>query len=172
LRGLMRDSSTSLLFPCGFQLRAASTGGMDAKARIPAALGGAAEWPLVARGRQPERVRRLAVFVNLPEHDPESERCVAALRQGLTALGWIRTGETPDDLPDHRIAESDAKYRRRETIYLRSISYLSMSQTEACSPTGQILRMYFAVPRNMWTASSAAQCLRSFPSRCRRNTCW
>jgi putative ABC transport system substrate-binding protein len=53
------------------------------------ALGGAAAWPALVRAQQPERVRRLAVFVNLPEHDPEAERCVAALRQGLTALGWI-----------------------------------------------------------------------------------
>ena len=49
----------------------------------------AAAWPLAARAQQPERVRRLAVFMNLPEGDPEARRSLAAFRQGLAALGWI-----------------------------------------------------------------------------------
>jgi putative ABC transport system substrate-binding protein len=53
------------------------------------ALGGAVAWPLAARAQQPERTRRLAVFMNLPEADPESQRSLTALRQGMTALGWI-----------------------------------------------------------------------------------
>ena len=34
-------------------------------------------------------MRRLAVFMNLPEGDPEARRSLAAFRQGLAALGWI-----------------------------------------------------------------------------------
>ena len=52
-------------------------------------LGSAAAWPVVALAQQPVRMRRLAVFMNLPEGDPEAQRSLAALRQGLAALGWI-----------------------------------------------------------------------------------
>jgi putative ABC transport system substrate-binding protein len=53
-------------------------------------LGGAAAgWPLSARAQQPEQVRRLAVFMNLTEGDPEAQRSLTALRQGMGALGWI-----------------------------------------------------------------------------------
>ena len=54
-----------------------------------AALGSAATWPLAARAQQPERVRRIALFMNLPEEDGWSKRCIAAFRQGLAELGWI-----------------------------------------------------------------------------------
>jgi putative tryptophan/tyrosine transport system substrate-binding protein len=55
-----------------------------------ALLGGtAAAWPLPGRAQQGERMRRLAVFLNLPADDPEAQRSLAALRQGLAALGWI-----------------------------------------------------------------------------------
>jgi putative ABC transport system substrate-binding protein len=54
-----------------------------------AALCGAVAWPVVVSAQQPDRVRRLAVFMNLPEHDPEARRSLDALRQGLAALGWI-----------------------------------------------------------------------------------
>ena len=37
-----------------------------------AALGGAAAWPLVARAQQPDRVRRIAVFMNNRESDEEA----------------------------------------------------------------------------------------------------
>jgi len=52
-------------------------------------LGSAAAWPVVALAQQPVRIRRLAVFMNLPEGNPEAQRSLAALRQGLAALGWI-----------------------------------------------------------------------------------
>jgi putative tryptophan/tyrosine transport system substrate-binding protein len=51
--------------------------------------GAAAAWPLAARAQQAARVRRLAVFMNLPEGDPEAQRNVIALREGLAALGWV-----------------------------------------------------------------------------------
>jgi putative tryptophan/tyrosine transport system substrate-binding protein len=53
-------------------------------------LGGAAAmWPLTARARQPERVRRIVVWVVRAEDDAEGQRLVTAFRQGLQALGWI-----------------------------------------------------------------------------------
>jgi putative ABC transport system substrate-binding protein len=52
-------------------------------------LGGAAAWPLAASGQQPERMRRVAVFIGLSEDDPETQARLAALRRGLSAAGWI-----------------------------------------------------------------------------------
>src|ERR1035441_2109468 len=51
--------------------------------------GAAATWPLAARAQQPAHLRRIAVFMNLPEDDVWSKRCIAAFQQGLAELGWI-----------------------------------------------------------------------------------
>ena len=54
-------------------------------------LGGvAAAWPIAARAQQPpERMRRIGVFIDLAEGDPEGQARVAALKRGLQNLGWI-----------------------------------------------------------------------------------
>jgi putative ABC transport system substrate-binding protein len=51
--------------------------------------GAAATWPLAARAQQPAHLRRIAFFMNLPEDDVWSKRCIAAFQQGLAELGWI-----------------------------------------------------------------------------------
>jgi putative tryptophan/tyrosine transport system substrate-binding protein len=51
--------------------------------------GAAAAWPLAARAQQQGRPRRVALFMNLPESDGWSKRCVSAFRQGLVELGWV-----------------------------------------------------------------------------------
>jgi ABC-type uncharacterized transport system substrate-binding protein len=52
-------------------------------------LGGAAvAWPLAARAQQPERMRRVGVLMGIA-NDAEGQARVAALRDGLTDLGWI-----------------------------------------------------------------------------------
>jgi putative tryptophan/tyrosine transport system substrate-binding protein len=50
-------------------------------------LGGAAAWPLAARGRQPERMRRSGVHMALDENDPEGKRRYSVFMQALAALG-------------------------------------------------------------------------------------
>ena len=57
-----------------------------------ALLGGAAAWPVAARGQQPERVRRVGVLMNLAADDPEGQVRMAAFRQGLSELGWVDGG--------------------------------------------------------------------------------
>jgi putative ABC transport system substrate-binding protein len=64
-------------------------------------LGGAAAWRMAARSQQPERVRRIAIFMDLAEGDPEGQARVAALKRGLQDLGWIEGrnyGSSPDGL--------------------------------------------------------------------------
>ena len=54
-----------------------------------ALLGGAAvAWPLAARA-QPAPFRRVGIFMDLSEQDPEGQARVAAFRKGLQDLGWI-----------------------------------------------------------------------------------
>ena len=45
--------------------------------------------PLAARAQQPDRVRRIGVFVFGAESDPSAQAYVRALGQGLEQLGWI-----------------------------------------------------------------------------------
>ena len=53
-------------------------------------LGGtAAAWPLAARGQQFERMRRIAVLMNLAEDDREGLARLAAFKQALQELGWV-----------------------------------------------------------------------------------
>jgi putative ABC transport system substrate-binding protein len=52
-------------------------------------LGGAAvAWPLAARA-QPAPLRRVGIFMDLSEQDPEGQARVAAFRKGLQDLGWM-----------------------------------------------------------------------------------
>jgi ABC-type uncharacterized transport system substrate-binding protein len=52
-------------------------------------LGGAATWPLVARAKQSERMRRIGVLIALPEHDEGTKERLAGLQLGLKRLGWF-----------------------------------------------------------------------------------
>jgi putative tryptophan/tyrosine transport system substrate-binding protein len=51
-------------------------------------LSAAAAWPLAARAQQPDRIRRVGVFIGFPEDDPDSKPRLVAFQQGLEKLGW------------------------------------------------------------------------------------
>ena len=53
-----------------------------------AALGGAAAWPLAARGQQGERMRRIGVLIPDDENDPVFKPYIPAFTQALAGLGW------------------------------------------------------------------------------------
>src|SRR5262249_36950425 len=52
---------------------------------------GVAAWPLAARAQQAERVRRIGLLMGAAD-DREGQARVAALKQGLQALGWTDGG--------------------------------------------------------------------------------
>jgi putative ABC transport system substrate-binding protein len=51
-------------------------------------LGGAATWPIAARGQQQNQMRRIGVLNPFAESDPEVQANVVAFRQALQKLGW------------------------------------------------------------------------------------
>src|SRR5262245_28418483 len=51
-------------------------------------LGGAAAWPLAARGQQPQKMRRIGVLLPAVGSDPEYQVRVGAFMQALALLGW------------------------------------------------------------------------------------
>src|SRR5256886_15617611 len=78
--------------------------------------GAAAAWPLAARPRQAERMRRIGVLMGYPEGDPQAQANITALLQGLQNLGWI---EGRDVQIDYRWAGGDtdkARTLERELI--------------------------------------------------------
>jgi putative ABC transport system substrate-binding protein len=58
-----------------------------------ALLGGAAAWPLAARGQQGERMQRVGVLIPYPETDGEARIQIAAFRDALQRLGWQEGGK-------------------------------------------------------------------------------
>ena len=50
--------------------------------------GGVITWPLVARGQQADRVRRIGVLMSMVESDPRGLELITAFAQGLAELGW------------------------------------------------------------------------------------
>jgi putative ABC transport system substrate-binding protein len=76
-------------------------------------LGGAAAWPLAARGQQDGRVRRIGVLAGGTEDDSATRANLTALREGLAKLGWIEgrnlridlrfTGTDPDRMQAYAV---------------------------------------------------------------------
>jgi putative ABC transport system substrate-binding protein len=80
-------------------------------------LGGAATWPLAARAQQGERIRRIVFLHGLAESDPEDQARIAALQQGLAALGWI---EGRNISIEHRFASGDP--RQAQAIVAQTVA--------------------------------------------------
>jgi putative ABC transport system substrate-binding protein len=57
-----------------------------------AGLGSAAAWSVAARAQQPERMRRLAVFMTAPESDAVIQARPQTFKNALQALGWAEGG--------------------------------------------------------------------------------
>ena len=73
-----------------------------------AGLGSAAAWPVTARAQQRERVRRIGVLSQFPEHEARTN--TAAFQQRMQELGWIEGRNISFDL---RWGASQPTTRRR-----------------------------------------------------------
>lgn len=72
--------------------------------------GSAVLWPVAARARQGDRLRRIGVLMNLTAEDPVSIARAKAFAEGLQALGWI---DGRNVQIDYRWAASKADLFRR-----------------------------------------------------------
>jgi ABC-type uncharacterized transport system substrate-binding protein len=82
-------------------------------------LGGAAAWPLAARGQQPERVRRIGVLMPAAADDPVFQDRVGAFLQGLERSGWTIGRNVRIDT---RWAGADAASIRRHAVELAALA--------------------------------------------------
>ena len=80
-----------------------------------ALLGGAAAWPLAARGQQAERMRRIGVLMPIAADDPQAQRRLTAFVQGLQELGWT---DGPNVRIDTRWTAGDADRMRKHAVEL------------------------------------------------------
>src|SRR5262244_686935 len=75
-------------------------------------LGGAAAWPLAARGQQGERVRRIGMLMPGDENDPVVKPLVSAFTQALAGLGWT----------DGRNVRMDLRWGGDDTNRMRALA--------------------------------------------------
>ena len=79
-------------------------------------LGGAAAWPLAARGQQGDRVRRIGVLMFGDENDPVPKTYVSAFTQALSDLGWT----------DGRNARMDLRWASGDINRIRTLAQESV----------------------------------------------
>ena len=85
-----------------------------------ALLGGAAvAWPVAARAQQGERVRRIAVLMNLIAGDAEGQSRVIAFLQRMQELGWSADRNMRIDI---RWAGNDEERHRRYAAELAALA--------------------------------------------------
>jgi ABC-type uncharacterized transport system substrate-binding protein len=82
-------------------------------------LGGVAAWPLAARAQQGDRVRRIAVLMNLNADDAEGQSRIAAFLQGMRELGWSADRNMRIDI---RWAGNDDERHRRYAAELAALA--------------------------------------------------
>ena len=84
-----------------------------------AGLGSATVWSMAARAQQPQRMRRVGVFMNLAADDPEGQARLAAFLQGLQEAGWAVGRNLRVDI---RWLAADAEQRRKYAVELVALA--------------------------------------------------
>jgi ABC-type uncharacterized transport system substrate-binding protein len=82
-------------------------------------LGGAAAWPLAARGQQAERIRLIGVLLPAAADDRDYQAWIGAFLQGLALLGWTIGRNVRIDI---RWATTDAAEIRRHAAELAALA--------------------------------------------------
>src|SRR5262245_28563314 len=107
-----------------------------------ALLGGAAMWPLVARGQQGDRIWRIGYFTGTSADDPESKARRTAFEQGLRQLGWTQGRNVRID---YRSAGGDPATIRKQAEELVALSPDVIVSSGSFS-TGHLLKVTHTVP--------------------------
>jgi putative ABC transport system substrate-binding protein len=100
-----------------------------------------AAWPLAAPAQQPTAFR-VGVLMGVPELDPESERWMQALLEGLSELGWHRGKNLVVDVRWARADFSQMQQLAKELIDLRP-DLIYVTTTPA---TAAVLRETHTIP--------------------------
>jgi putative tryptophan/tyrosine transport system substrate-binding protein len=90
---------------------------MNRRGFLSLAGGLAAAWPLAPCAQQADGMRRIGVMMVNADGDPEGQTRIAALRQGLEALGWT---EGRNLRLDYRWSSADPDRAQRHAIELAS----------------------------------------------------
>lgn len=106
-----------------------------------ALFGVSVAWPLVARAQQPT-VFRVGVLMGVAERDPESERWIRALVEGLSELGWHRSKNLVIDVRWASADLSQMQALAKELIDLRP-DLVCVTTTPA---TAAVLRETHSIP--------------------------
>jgi putative ABC transport system substrate-binding protein len=109
---------------------------------IIALLGGAAVWPLVARGEQGDRIWRIGYFTGTSADDPESKARRTVFEQGLQQLGWTQGRNVRID---YRFAGGDAATSRKQAEELVALAPDVIVSSGSFS-TGTLLQVTHTVP--------------------------
>ncbi len=104
-----------------------------------AGMGSAAAWPLAVRAQQGDRVRRIGVFMNLAEDDPETLRRMAAFVQGLQELGWTDARNVQIDFRSG-LADTDRYRRYAAELVALAPDVLLATGTSTLGPLQQVTR--------------------------------
>jgi putative ABC transport system substrate-binding protein len=81
--------------------------------------GAAAAWPMLAHGQQPERMRRVAVLMNLAADDSEASVRIATFTKELQLLGW---NDGRNVRIDYRWGAGDGDSARKNTAELLALA--------------------------------------------------
>ena len=105
-------------------------------------LGGAAAWPLAARGQQGDRVRRIGVLMGGDENDPVWKTRLSAFTRALADLGWPNGRNVQMDLRWYGDDINRIGVLARELVGLRP----DITLTGATPPTVAVQRETRTIP--------------------------
>ena len=108
---------------------------------ITLAGGAAAAWPLVVRAQQPA-MSRIGVLFGFPEGDPEAEKRIEALLEGLFQLGWKRDKNIHIDIRWAGTDPAEMQPVAKELIELRP----DLIQVNTTRATAAVLRETHTIP--------------------------
>jgi putative tryptophan/tyrosine transport system substrate-binding protein len=86
---------------------------------ITGLAGAAVAWPLAARAQQPDRMRRIGVFMHFASGDAEGQARIGAFLQGLQEFGWAIGSNVQID---YRWSAGDPERGRRDAAELLALS--------------------------------------------------